>query len=86
MDAIFVIGSTEKELSENEHFVAAAKHIPIVIVNGFVPVDNVYCVLCDEETATCEMVQTLYRQGYEKILYIYDTGHLQRISKTAGVL
>lgn len=84
VDAIFVIGSTEKELAENGHFVTAAKHIPIVIVNGFVPVDNVYCVLCDEETATCEMVQTLYRQGHEKILYIYDTATYSGYQKLQG--
>jgi LacI family transcriptional regulator/LacI family asc operon transcriptional repressor len=73
VDAIVVIGSTVKESREVGPFAAAARRVPLVILNGLVKCENVYCVLCDEEAAARECVRLLHRQGCEDIAYLYDT-------------
>lgn len=37
-----------EELTQYEHFAPIAAEIPILIINGLVELDNVYCVLSDE--------------------------------------
>lgn len=73
VDAIILIGSTLEEAQHHAHFVPVAKEIPIVIINGFVDLENVYSVLSDERSATVELVQSLYRQGARSIVYMNDT-------------
>ena len=59
VDAIILIGSTMEELTQYEHFVPIAAEIPILIINGLVELDNVYCVLSDEREGVKNLVKTL---------------------------
>ncbi len=72
VDAVILTGSAFKESTDNSHIEAAAKHVPVIIINGLVELPNVYCVLCDEASAMRDNVKLLAAQGHQKILYLYD--------------
>lgn len=73
VDAVILIGSAFKENTDNSHIENAAKRVPVIIINGLVELPNTYCVLCDEKSAVQENVTLLHKQGYDNILYLYDT-------------
>lgn len=89
VDAIICIGSTVKEAKEVSHFSEVAKQVPILIVNGLIQCENVYCVLCDEESATRDCVARLHERGCKDIAYIYDTltfsGHQKLMGYRRGL-
>ena len=72
VDAIILIGSAFRENTENEYLQAAAKHTPIIIINGLVSIPGVYCILCDEKESMIQNVQLLAKQGKRNIMYVYD--------------
>lgn len=84
VDAIVCIGSTMKEFREKSCFAVAAGQVPVVIVNGLVKCDNVYSVLCDEETAAFECVRNLHERGFDDIVYMYDTDTYSGHQKLQG--
>lgn len=84
VDAVILVGSAFKESADNSHIENAAKQVPVIIINGFVELDNTYCVLCDERSAVCQNVKLLHKQGYEDILYLYDTLTYSGCEKIAG--
>lgn len=84
VDAIICIGSTIKEASDVDRFAAAAKQVPIIIVNGLIECENIYCVLCDEESAARDCVHRLHAAGCDNIVYIYDTSTYSGQQKLAG--
>ena len=84
VDAIILIGSTVEEVDHYEHFAAIASEIPIVIINGFVELDNVYCVLSNERAAISQLVQMLHKQGCRNILYLNDTTSYSGYQKILG--
>lgn len=84
VDAILLIGSAFHERADNTHIEEAARHVPIVIINGLVEVPNSYCVLCDEENAMRDCVTALARGGSRGILYLYNVDTYSGIQKLAG--
>lgn len=73
VDAIILIGSPFREESDNSHLEAAAKQVPIITINSFIEIPNIYCVLCDERKGIQESVDLLANEGYSSILYLYDS-------------
>ena len=84
VDAIILIGSTMEELTQYEHFVPIAAEIPILIINGLVELDNVYCVLSDEREGVKNLVKTLFDYGCRRILYLNDTCSFSGFQKIQG--
>lgn len=84
VDAIILIGSTVEEVDHYEHFATIATEIPVVIINGYVELDNVYCVLSNERAAVCQLVQKLYQHGCRNILYLNDTTSYSGYQKILG--
>lgn len=84
VDAIILIGSTMEELTQYEHFAPIAAEIPILIINGLVELDNVYCVLSDEREGVKNLVKTLFDYGCRRILYLNDTCSFSGFQKIQG--
>ena len=82
--AVILIGSAFKENVDNSHIENAAKQVPVIIINGLVELPNTYCVLCDEYSAVSQNVMLLHEQGYDAILYLYDTLTYSGCVKIAG--
>lgn len=84
VDAVILVGSALQESRDNSHIEQAAKHAPVIMVNGLVECPGVYCVLCDEFAAMRENVVELHRQGCHSILYLYDADTFSSRQKQAG--
>lgn len=84
VDAVILVGSALQEKSSNEHIRKAAQQLPVVIVNGYIDLPGVICVLCDEKQAMCQNVQLLHEQGCRRILYLYDTCTYSGMQKLDG--
>lgn len=63
-----MFGSTEVETSIREHL----SGIPIVIVNGYLDLPNVYSVLADEERGIEECVELLAHKGRRNMAFVLD--------------
>lgn len=70
VDAVVLIGSAFKEEKDNSHIRAAAAKLPVVIVNGLIELDNVYCVVCAEKDATKDLASKLAASGCRAPLYL----------------
>ncbi|MEM1484338.1 LacI family DNA-binding transcriptional regulator [Oscillospiraceae bacterium PP1C4] len=72
VDAILLIGSPFKDDVDNSYIEKAANNVPVIIINGYIEASNIYSVYCDCREAMNKNVKLLYRQGHERILYLYD--------------
>lgn len=75
VDAIILAGSKfiEAKEKDNIYIQEASKEIPIMLVNGFLDGDNIYCTLCDDRMATTQAAGKLLESGCRDILYLYTS-------------
>lgn len=88
VDGLVMMGSTFVETSErgNHYLRQAASTMPVVLLNGHYPCENVYCVLCDDRRATAEAAQFLLDGGRKRILYLYHSRNFSGKRKLQGYL
>lgn len=86
VDGMVLMGSTflEDEEQANEYIRRAAGEMPLVLLNGSYPCENVYCVVCDDQRATMEATQHLVQTGRKRILYLYHSRNYSGRKKLAG--
>lgn len=86
VDGMVLMGSTfvEDREKNNEYIRSAARSMPLVLLNGSFPCDNVYCVVCDDQRATMEATQSLIDSGRKRILYLYHSRNYSGRKKLAG--
>ncbi|MCI8268479.1 MAG: LacI family transcriptional regulator [Lachnospiraceae bacterium] len=86
VDAIILAGSKFIELKprDNDYIIEAAKELPVMLVNGFLEGDNIYCTLCDDRSATHEAAGRLISSGCRNILYLYTSQSYSGIGKLQG--
>lgn len=86
VDGMVLMGSTflEDEEQANEYIRRAAGEMPLVLLNGSYPCENVYCVVCDDQRATMEATQHLVQTGRKRILYLYHSQNYSGRKKLAG--
>ncbi len=88
IDAVILVGSNfvEADISKNNYIIEAAKNIPIIIMNGALSGDNIYCVLCDDYHAVYDATKTLQQSGCKNILYLYNAKSYSGNKKLSGFL
>lgn len=84
VDGIILVGSVFKEKKDNSHILETAKQVPVVMVNGNVNGENVYCITCDDFTGTYDMARHLIKKGHKDIIYIYDADTFSGFEKLKG--
>lgn len=84
VDALVLIGSVFRETEDNSHIERIAKQVPVILINGYVNIHNTYCVVCEEEKAMYDVVNSFIHEGKRDILYIEAPGTWSSISKMAG--
>lgn len=84
VDALVLIGSVFKETDDNSHIERIAKRVPVVLINGFINIENTYCVVCEEEKAMYDVIRSFVDIGRRDILYIEAPGTWSSISKMEG--
>lgn len=87
-DAIILIGSNfvEADDDKNQYIKEAAKTVPIMIVNGALGGENIYCTLCDDYHAVFEATKALQESGYRNVLYLYNSKSYSGNKKLSGYL
>lgn len=86
VDGMVLMGSTfiEDREKNNEYIRNVAAIMPVVLLNGSFPCENVYCVVCDDQRATMEATQYLLSSGRKRILYLYHSRNYSGRKKLAG--
>ena len=86
VDAIFMVGCAGEEDPELSEYQKSGKRVPLIIVNGYLDLPGVYCVLCDERTAMCDMVKELFERGCRNMAFIEDSDTYSAYQKRQGFL
>jgi len=86
VDAVIMVGShyIEKNEKKNEYIYETAKRIPVMLVNGFLNGENIYCNLSDDYEAFYEAACRLADEGRQNILFLYREMTYSRNRKFAG--
>lgn len=75
-----MFGTEQVKKSIQEHL----SNIPIVVVNGYLDLPNVYGVLVDEERGIERCVELLWSKGKEKLAFVVDWDSPSNRSKQRG--
>lgn len=88
VDAIILAGSSyiEKNTKQNKYLLDAAKSAPLIIVNGYLQGDNIYCSLCDDTQAICQLTTKLLESGRKSPCYLYRSLSYSGRQKLNGYL
>ena len=86
VDGIVLMGSSfiEDIPSDNDYIRDAAQSVPVVLLNGAFPCDNVYGVQCDDQRAVKEATLSLLESGCKRILCLYHSNNYSGRKKLAG--
>lgn len=86
VDGIVLMGSSfiEDNPSDNDYIRDAARNVPVVLLNGTFPCENVYGVQCDDQRAVAEATLSLLDSGCKRILCLYHSNNYSGRKKLAG--
>lgn len=86
VDAVILAGSKFVELKakDNAYLLTAAKKLPVMLVNGYLDGNNIYCTVCDDYDAIFQAVTKLIENGRRNILYLYTSNSYSGINKLGG--
>lgn len=73
VDGVVFVGSNfvRRQPEENQYILDAAKLLPVMIVNGALNGDNIYCTLCDDEQASFDATARMIQAGRRAPVYLY---------------
>lgn len=86
VDAIIMVGShyVEASAKKNEYIVETSERIPVMLLNGFLKGDNIYCNLSDDYTAFYEATKLLAEQGNKQIAFLFREATYSAKQKKLG--
>lgn len=73
IDGVVLIGSSfvEEEKERCAYILEAAKEVPVILINGYMSGENVYCSFCNDFQAVFQVTNALLDKGREHILFLY---------------
>ncbi len=86
VDAVILIGSNyvEKDSKDNEYIITASKQVPVMIINGYLEANHVYCCLTDDYQATYDITHKLIKKGAKHLIYLYRSESYSGRQKLKG--
>ncbi len=86
IDAVILVGSNflESNKTDNSYIINAAEKVPVMLINGYLNNNNIYCTLCDDYQATYDATTLLLEQGRQNIVYLYTSKSYSGIQKLNG--
>lgn len=86
VDAVILVGSQYIELvpKKNDYIMETANNLPIMILNGFLKHENIFCTLSDDYTSFYEATLELLNSGCNNILFLYRELSYSRERKYKG--
>ncbi|MCR5033515.1 MAG: LacI family transcriptional regulator [Lachnospiraceae bacterium] len=90
VDAVILAGSnfiaTGTAPGANDYIRDAAQEIPVIILNGFVDLPGVYCVLSDDMESVYNVTKTLLSQGATGPLFLSRSDSYSGLQKKSGFI
>lgn len=86
VDGVILVGSTFQDAHIQREITKYLPDTPIMMANGYLPLDNVYSVLCDEYSAAKECVHHFAARGHKHIGLILDRMTPSNKEKRRGYL
>ena len=73
VDAVILVGSNyvEAEPEKNRYILEAAQGVPVIILNGYLEGEQIYCSLCDDHEALYTSTRRFLETGRKHPLYLY---------------
>lgn len=86
VDCVILVGSTfiDKNNKNNKYIYDAADSVPIMMLNADLEYSGIYCVLCDDYTATQNATLELLDSGRKDILYLFNSYSYSAQKKASG--
>lgn len=88
IDALILVGSTYagtgKHSQEVDYIRAAAGKVPVIIINGYVQGENVFCICADDFGVAYEATSALLKSDRKKVLFLCDSNSYSGNQKRAG--
>ncbi|MBQ8950894.1 MAG: LacI family DNA-binding transcriptional regulator [Eubacterium sp.] len=86
VDCIILVGSTfiDKDNKNNKYIYDASSTVPIMMLNAALEHKGIYCVLCDDYTATQTATLDLIDSGRRDILYLFNSYSYSAEKKSSG--
>ena len=82
--SIMIIGSHYSDTKDFALIYDIARHIPIIVLNGYIDVPGVYNIICDEKKIMRELVMELFQQGCRHLYYLEDNDTYSAYQKRSG--
>ncbi len=83
-DGIFLVGSVFTDENLKALLSEIALKIPIIMVNGYMDVPNIYSIMCDDKRGIEIAVEYLIESGRENIVYFKDVDTYSAKQKLQG--
>ncbi len=84
IDALIIIGTPFVHKKDLRYLKKTGEEIPVIMINSYMDLPNVYGIVCDEEAAVQNAVGKLHQQGVGAIVYFYDSLTYSGRQKLAG--
>lgn len=86
VDAVIMVGShyVEASKAKNRYIVDTARRIPVMMQNGYIDGENIYCVLSDDYEEFRNATQYLIDKGARNIVFLYREETYSRNRKYNG--
>jgi len=86
VDAVIMVGSQyiERINKKNDYILETSKTIPVMLVNGYLDGDNIYCNLSDDYEAFYDATIQLIEKGSRKIMFLFRELSYSRNNKWEG--
>ncbi|MFI3172902.1 MAG: LacI family DNA-binding transcriptional regulator [Eubacteriales bacterium] len=88
VDALILIGSTYADdgnaSKKTSYIEETAKSVPVFLVNGSLPYENVYTACCDDYQSTYEATTALLNHNCTNILFLHNSNSYSAIQKMHG--
>lgn len=88
VDSIILVGSNfiYDNPKDNQYIIDAAKQIPVMLLNAYLDLKNVYSIFSDDYTSTFNATKLLIDNGCKNLLYFYNSKTYSAKKKIAGFM
>ncbi len=73
VDGLVFVGSVYREKDGADEILAAARSIPVIMINSVIEAENIHCILCDDRRGIRDALDFFTDAGRERILFINTT-------------
>ncbi len=86
VDGLVLVGSVFDDLEQSVEGLEYLRHMPVVLANGSLALDNAYSVLVDDPMGAGLSVRHLHKKGHKDIYYVQDMDTHSAKRKAEGFL